>query len=70
LERQLGGEKVRFFPSDLAFLAALLHRRPSEVLRWTRLVMHPDTVLRRHRDLVAHRHRCLYRPSCRSSTVI
>ncbi|MFD5125328.1 hypothetical protein [Streptomyces sp. NPDC058385] len=28
LERQLGKEKVRFTPSDRAFLAALLHRLP------------------------------------------
>jgi hypothetical protein len=26
LERQLGGQKVRFAPGDLALLAALLHR--------------------------------------------
>ena len=32
LERQLGGEKVRFSPNDRAFLAALLHRLPSQVL--------------------------------------
>ncbi|MFJ7949146.1 integrase core domain-containing protein [Streptomyces sp. NPDC096354] len=62
LERQLGGEKVRFFPSDRAFLAALLHRLPSEVLRRIRLVVRPDTVLRWHRDLVARRHAARSRP--------
>jgi hypothetical protein len=30
--RQLGKEKVRFTPSDRAFLAALLHRLPPEVV--------------------------------------
>ncbi|MHC3456195.1 transposase family protein, partial [Streptomyces prasinus] len=62
LERQLGGEKVRFSPNDRAFLAALLHRLPSQVLRRIRLVVRPDTVLRRHRDLVARRHAARSRP--------
>ncbi|MFD7408426.1 integrase core domain-containing protein [Streptomyces sp. NPDC059866] len=62
LERQLGGEKVRFSPSDRAFLAALLHRLPSQVLRRTRLVVRLDTVLRRHRNLVARRHAARSRP--------
>jgi hypothetical protein len=56
LERQLGKEKVRFSPSDRAFLAALLHRLPRDVLRRLRLLVRPDTVLRWHRDLVARRH--------------
>ncbi|MEU8911599.1 integrase core domain-containing protein [Streptomyces mirabilis] len=62
LERQLGGEKVWFSPSDRAFLAALLHRLPSEVLRRIRLMVRPDTVLRWHRDLVARRHAARSRP--------
>ncbi|MFF0116472.1 integrase [Streptomyces prasinus] len=62
LERQLGGEKVRFSPNDRAFLAALLHRLPSQVLRRIRLVVRPDTVLRWHRDLVARRHAAASRP--------
>ncbi|MGW6402583.1 integrase core domain-containing protein [Streptomyces sp. NPDC055134] len=33
LERQLGKEKMRFTPSDRAFLAALLHRLPLDVRR-------------------------------------
>jgi putative transposase len=53
LERQLGNEKVRFTPSDRAFLAALLHRLPPEVLRRLRLLVRPDTVRRWHRDLIA-----------------
>jgi putative transposase len=56
LERQLGKEKVRFTPSDRAFLAALVHRLPPEVLRRMRLLVRPDTVLRWHRDLITRRH--------------
>lgn len=62
LERQLGGGKVRFSPNDRAFLAALLHRLPSQVPRRIRLVVRPDTVLRRHRDPVARRHAARCRP--------
>lgn len=62
LERQLGGEKVRFSPSDRAFLAALLHRPSSQVLRSIRLMVCPDMVLRWHRDLVARRHAARSRP--------
>ncbi|MGW7419076.1 integrase core domain-containing protein [Streptomyces sp. NPDC054813] len=62
LQRQLGKEKVRFTPSDRAFLAALLNRLPVEVLRRVRLLVRPDTVLRRHRDLVARRHAAASRP--------
>ncbi|MFJ9682801.1 integrase core domain-containing protein [Streptomyces sp. NPDC101194] len=47
---------MRFTPSDRAFLAALLHRLPRDVLRRVRLLVRPDTVLRRHRDLLARRH--------------
>ena len=57
LERQLGvGTRVRFTPVDRAFLAALLSPLPREVLRGLRLLVRPDTVLRRHRDLVRKRH--------------
>jgi putative transposase len=62
LERQLGNQRVRFTSSDPAFLAALLHRLPVEVLRRVRLVVRPDTVLRWHRDLVARRHAAASRP--------
>ncbi|WP_329173353.1 integrase core domain-containing protein [Streptomyces sp. NBC_01477] len=62
LERQLDKEKVRFAPSDRAFLAALLHRLPMQVLRQVRLLVRPDTVLCRHRDLVARRHAAVSRP--------
>ncbi|MGA6160773.1 integrase core domain-containing protein [Stenotrophomonas sp. NPDC087984] len=56
LERQLGKEKIRFTPSDRAFLAALLHPLPPHVPRRLRLLVRPDTVLRWHRNLVKRRH--------------
>jgi putative transposase len=62
LERQLGKDRVRFTPSDRAFLAALLHRLPVAILRRMNLVVRPDTVLPWHRDLVARRHAARSRP--------
>ncbi|WP_438297234.1 integrase core domain-containing protein [Streptomyces sp. HUAS TT7] len=62
LERQLGRERVWFSPSDRAFLAALLHRLPRDVLRRVRLLVRPGTVLRWHRCLVRHRHAQASRP--------
>ncbi|MFB7224470.1 integrase core domain-containing protein [Streptomyces sp. NPDC056227] len=62
LERQLGKKRVRFAPSDRAFLAALVHRLPRDVLRRVRLLVRPDTVLRWHRDLIARRHAAKSRP--------
>jgi putative transposase len=62
LERHLQGEKVRFTPADRAFLAALLHRLPRDVLHRIRLLVRPETILRWHRDLVASRHAALSRP--------
>ncbi|MFI9605078.1 hypothetical protein ACIHCX_35590 [Streptomyces sp. NPDC052043] len=53
LERQLGKHRPRFDAADRAFLAALLHRLPMDVLRRVRLLVRPETVLRWHRDLVA-----------------
>jgi hypothetical protein len=41
LERCLPGEKIRFAPADRAFLAALLHRLPRDVLRRIRLLVRP-----------------------------
>ena len=46
LERQLGKGRPRFLPSDRAFLAALLHRLPRNVLGRFRLLVRPETVLR------------------------
>jgi putative transposase len=65
LERQLGSTKVRFDAADRAFLAALLHRLPRDVLRRVRLLVRPETVVRWHRDLVARRHAHLSRPKRR-----
>ncbi|MFG2045717.1 helix-turn-helix domain-containing protein [Dactylosporangium sp. NPDC048998] len=62
LERQLGNDRPRFDPSDRAFLAALLHRLPLNVLRRLRLLVRPDTILRWHRDLLARRHAAQSRP--------
>ena len=62
LERQLHGERVRFAPADRAFLAALLHRLPRDVLGRIRLLVRPDTVRRWHRDLIAARHARISRP--------
>jgi hypothetical protein len=45
LQRQLGKEKVRLHASDRAFLAALLHPLPCDVLRGVRLLVGSDTVL-------------------------
>ena len=61
LERQLG-KKVRFTPADRALLAALLHRLKPQRLGRMRLLVHPDTVLRWHRDLVRKRHAARSRP--------
>ncbi|WP_433136784.1 hypothetical protein ACQPZ8_32235 [Actinomadura nitritigenes] len=57
--RQLAGTRVRLPAPDRALLAALLNRLPRArgVLRRTRLVVRPDTVLRWHRTLIAGRRR-------------
>ena len=62
LEGQLNGQQVRFHASDRAFLASLLHGLPQEVLRRTRLLVRPDTVLRWHRNVIARRHAVQSRP--------
>ena len=62
LQRQLGTGKVRFEPVDRAFLAALLHRLPHDVLRRVRLLVRPETVIRWHRNLIARRHAIASRP--------
>ena len=62
LERQLGTTRPRLLPSDRAFLAALLHRLPRDVLGRFRLLVRPETVLRWHRDLLARRHAAMSRP--------
>jgi putative transposase len=62
LERQLGKARPRFSLADRAFLAALLHRLPRNVLGRFRLLVRPETVLRWHRDLLARRHAARSRP--------
>ncbi|WP_223839160.1 integrase [Saccharopolyspora pogona] len=62
LERQLGQERLRFTPADRAFMAALLHRLPRNLMCRLRLLVRPDTVLRWHRDLVARRHATVSKP--------
>lgn len=62
LERQLNGQRIGFTAGDRAFLAAILHGTPKDVLRRMRLLVRPDTVLRWHRDLVALRHAARSRP--------
>jgi len=62
LERQLGTARPRFCLADRAFLAALLHWLPRDVLGRFRLLVRPDTVLRWHRNLLARRHAARSRP--------
>ncbi|ONI91201.1 transcriptional regulator [Actinosynnema sp. ALI-1.44] len=62
LQRQLGDTRVRFNPTDRALLAALLHRLPRRTLRRLRLLVHPDTILRWHRDMLRRRHAKASRP--------
>ena len=62
LQRQLGTTRPRLSAGDRAFLAALLHRLPRDVLGRFRLLVQPDTVLRWHRDLLARRHAARSRP--------
>lgn len=56
LQRQLGDERARFTPADRAFLAALLRRLPGEAFCRLRLLVRPETILRRRRALIARRH--------------
>src|SRR5918911_122578 len=56
LQRQLGGQRVRFEPADRAWLAVLLYGIPRPSLHNLRLLVRPDTILRWHRNLIARRH--------------
>ena len=62
LERHLGNARPRLLSCDRAFLAALLHRIPRDVLGRFRLLVQPDTVLRWHRDLLGRRHAARSQP--------
>ncbi len=57
-----GKARPRFSLDDRAFLAALLHRHPRDVLGRFRLLVRPETVLRWHRDLLARCHAARSRP--------
>ena len=46
LERQLNGQRIRFTPGDRAFLAALLHDLPKDVLRRMQLLVRPNGIYR------------------------
>ena len=56
LQRQLAGARPAFEAADRAFLTALLAPLARETLRHLRLIVHPDTVPRWHRDLIKRRH--------------
>ena len=56
LQRQLAGARPAFEAADRAFLTALLAPLARETLRHLRLIVHPDTVLRWHRNLIKRRH--------------
>jgi putative transposase len=51
LQRQLGTTRPRLLPGDRAFLAALLHWLPRDVLGRFRLLVRPETALRSLMDL-------------------
>jgi len=63
LQRHLHGGRVRFTRADRAWLAVLLYPLPRTVLNHLRLLIRPETVLRWHRDLIAHRHARRSRPT-------
>ncbi len=65
LQRQVGGQRIRFQPADRALLAALLHALPLPTLRGLRLLVCPDTILRWHRTLITRHHAAASRPKQR-----
>ena len=62
LQRQLGGQRVRFERADRVLLAVLLGAVPRTTLRRLQLVMSPDPVVRWHRDLLNRHHAACSRP--------
>jgi hypothetical protein len=62
LQQQIGGQRIRFQPTDRALLAALLHPLPRPAVQRLRLLIRPDTIMRWHRDLLARRHAAISRP--------
>ena len=56
LQRQLDGQRIQFQPADRTLPAAILHTLPRPTLHGLRLLVRPQTVLRRHRTLIARHH--------------
>src|ERR1044072_8235718 len=63
LQRQAA--KPVFTPADRFLLAGLLHRLPTDKLRHLMVLVRPDTILRRHRDLLRRRHAAAGSPRAR-----
>ncbi|MFF7656636.1 integrase core domain-containing protein [Streptomyces sp. NPDC007983] len=63
LQRQVG--KPALTDSDRAVLAGLLHHLPKDRLRHLLLLVRPETVLRRHRELLRRRHAATCMPKRR-----
>jgi len=55
LQRQLGGQRVRFEPADRAWLARCTTALPKPTVHRLRLLVRPDTLLRWHRNLIARK---------------
>ena len=62
LQRNLNGRRVQFTSANWAFFAVLLSPLPRGTMRQPQLLVSPDTVLRWHRALLAHRHAQRSRP--------
>lgn len=62
LQRQVG--RPRFTDTDHAVLVGLLHHLPMDKLRHLLLLVHPDTIARRHRNLLKRRHAVTCAPKC------
>ncbi|SHN32672.1 integrase core domain-containing protein [Actinacidiphila paucisporea] len=69
LQRQIS--RAAFTDTDRAILAGLLHHLPIHKLRQLRLLVRPDTVLRRHGNLLKQQHAatCVPRPRGRPPTI-
>ncbi|GAB2458882.1 hypothetical protein GCM10027162_63700 [Streptomyces incanus] len=63
LQRQVA--KPAFTDTDRVVLACLLHHLPMDKLRHLPLLVRPDTLLRRHRDLLKRRHAATRAPKRR-----
>ncbi|MFE2448882.1 integrase, partial [Streptomyces sp. NPDC059426] len=63
LQRQVG--KPTFTDSDRAILTGLLHHLPKDRLRHLLLLARPETVMRRHRELLRQRHAATCMPKRR-----